>query len=400
MKFSISCFVWSAIVLMTLVNCKVSDDVTSANLSEKRTLDATLGIEQVPSSFGSKYHRSFNGYTKVVTPGGGAIHILAQHRITNEQMIRCRSILEHYLTNLPGSVYGTDKSAIANQMAKNKAALLLLNGRDDGSNPVSVNGQPLFEEEIQVEGHPWYTNQNYEHRDAAYEEILHLVHDTGIGVDGSNSLPGAAPQFQTAIRAVQQNALDNKLWGIGADDWIKELSGENSLSQEYLAALIDSYYGLWGAWKESDTHGMWGIYVGKDRADIGKDDPQGEALMNNKFFHSYLTYNARIDSSFNGNFSLKFNPSLPYTHHSRYLKDITLLGNKDNSVTVNELDNYITGNSGKNTVIFSGLSAEYSIKTTDGTTTVTDSVDGRDGENTLLGIEKIEFTDQTLTIKE
>ena len=29
-------------------------------------------------------------------------------------------------------------------------------------------------------------------------------------------------------------------------DWIDELRDEGSLTQEYLASVIDSYYGLWG----------------------------------------------------------------------------------------------------------------------------------------------------------
>ena len=36
--------------------------------------------------------------------------------------------------------------------------------------------------------------------------------------------------------------------GIGPENasWVAELTQENSLSQEYLAAVIDAYYGLWG----------------------------------------------------------------------------------------------------------------------------------------------------------
>ncbi len=57
-------------------------------------------------------------------------------------------------------------------------------GSDDGTNRAAeLDGQPLYQSEIQVEGHRWYIEQNYDHRDATFEEILHLVHDTGIGVD-------------------------------------------------------------------------------------------------------------------------------------------------------------------------------------------------------------------------
>ena len=357
-----------------------------------------LGIENIiPSNLGKEYSANFNRYTKVVTPNGGKIHIVAQSNLTDEQIVRTRSTLAHFLKNYPGSEYGDNKSELANKMAENGAILTLLNGQDDGNNPVEVNGQALFENEIQVEGHPWYINQDYNnHRDATYEEILHLVHDYGIGIDGHNSFPGAMPKYQSEIRQAQKNALSTNLWGIGADRWINELTNENSLTQEYLAALIDSYYGLWGGWTDSSTHGMWGIYVAKTRNEIFLEDFVGGEIMNNKFFHPYLTYNARIDSSFNGVFSLKFDSLKPYTNHSQYLKDITLLGNNDTSVYINQLDNNITGNKGTNTVIFNGNSSEYIIDITDIEISVNDKVSDRDGINILKEIEKIKFTDQTI----
>ncbi len=359
-----------------------------------------LGIENIiPTNLGKDYSANFNRYTKVVTPNGGKIHIVAQSNLTDEQIVRARSTLEHFLKNYPGSEYGDNKSELANKMAENGAILTLLNGQDDGNNPVEVNGQALFENEIQVEGHPWYINQDYNnHRDATYEEILHLVHDYGIGIDGHNSFPGAMPKYQSEIRQAQKNALSTNLWGIGADRWINELTGENSLTQEYLAALIDSYYGLWGGWTDSNTHGMWGIYVAKTRNEILTEDPIGSEIMNNKFFHPYLTYNARIDSSFNGVFSLKFDSLKPYTNHSQYLKDITLLGNNNSSVTINELNNKINGNKGNNTVIFTGDSSEYLIDTFDNITSVTDKVSNRDGINILQSIEKLKFANQTIEL--
>ena len=359
-----------------------------------------LGIENIiPSSLGKEYSKNFNRYTKVVTPNGGEIHIVAQSNLTDEQIVRARSTLEHFLQNYPGSKYGNDKSGLANKMAENGAILTLLNGQDDGNNPVKVNGQALFENEIQVEGHPWYINQDYNnHRDATYEEILHLVHDYGIGIDGHNSFPGAMPEYQSEIREAQINALSTNLWGIGADKWINELIDENSLTQEYLAALIDSYYGLWGAWTDNTTHGMWGIYVAKTRNEILTEDPIGGEIMNNKFFHPYLTYNARIDPNFNGNFSLKFDPSKPYTNHSQYLRDITLLGKNDISVTINQLDNKINGNKGNNTVIFTGDSSEYIIDTSKNITSVEDRVSNRDGINILQSIEKLKFANQTIEL--
>ncbi len=113
----------------------------------------------------------------------------------------------------------------------------------------------------------------------------------------------------------------------------------------------------------------------------------------------HLTYNVRIDAGLNGNFSLKFDAAKPYTYHSRYLKDVTLLGSNNNTVIVNELDNNITGNAGVNTVIFSGSSNDYVIMTTnDNVTTVKDGVPNRDGLNTVSKVEKLQFTDKTIEL--
>ena len=386
------------IILLSIIFSSCSNDSSIDQPMGKANPE--LRIENIiPNSLGKEYSNNFNRYTNVVTPNGGKIHIVAQSNLTDEQIVRARSTLEHFLENYPGSKYGSDKSELANKMSENGAIITLLNGQDDGNNPVEVNGQALFENEIQVEGHPWYINQEYNnHRDATYEEILHLVHDYGIGIDGHNSFPGAMPEYQSEIREAQKNALSNNLWGIDAERWINELIDENSLTQEYLAALIDSYYGLWGAWTDSNTHGMWGIYVAKTRDEILKEDSIGAEIMNNKFFHPHLTYNARIDSSFNGNFSLRFDSSKPYTNHSQYLKDITLLGSNDISVSINQLDNNVTGNQGINTVIFSGNSSEYIINISDNKASVIDKISDRDGINILQNIEKLEFKDQTIEL--
>ncbi|PAJ72444.1 hypothetical protein CJF42_21185 [Pseudoalteromonas sp. NBT06-2] len=358
-----------------------------------------LGISDIPDKLIKIYTTAlkFDRYTKIDTPNGGSIHIIAQTEIMDNQIVRARGILQHYLTNLPGSLYGKDKSEVANKMADNGAILLLLNGVDDGTNAgAELGGQPLYYGEMQVEGHRWYINQNYEHRDASFEEILHLVHDYGIGVDQNSEFNGALPNFQAEIRAAQVNGLSNKLWAWPQDQarWIAELTAENSLSQEYLASVIDTYYGLWGAF--NSQYGMWGMYIAKTRSDLAVKDPQAATLMDNQFFHSYLTYNARIDGSFEGDFSLKFNTSLSYTHHSQYLKDITLTGSKNSNVIVNSMDNDITGNSGENMIIFSGPSTHYDISNNDGVLIVQDLQDDRDATNTLRNIEKLKFTDSVI----
>ena len=204
------------------------------------------------------------------------------------------------------------------------------------------------------------------------------------------------PDYQNEIRAAQTTAVSEKLWAWSEDSasWLSELTAENSLSQEYLAAVIDSYYGLWGAY--SGQYGMWDNYVAKTRADIVSKDSEGAELMNNKFFHPYLTYNARIDQSFTGDFSLKYDQALPYTHHSQYLKDITLTGNNASNVVVNGFDNDITGNDAENSVKFSGNSSEYQLSRDGDKVIVEDMQDNRDGKNTLANIEILVFSNANM----
>ncbi|MBX2814857.1 MAG: hypothetical protein KTR24_02625 [Saprospiraceae bacterium] len=388
------CFgIWATCLL---VGCSGPPD---AQLSSASKLNPNLGIAEVPGYLGKQFTSRFDRCIKVMAPNGKPIHIVAQSNITDEQMVRCRNILTHFLTDYPGSRFGHDKSAIANRMADNNAILALLDGQDDGKNTTDVPAQYLFENEIQVEGHPWYIRQDYEHRDAAYEEILHLVHDFGIGVDGPNSMPGAASAFQQEIRAAQINGLRQGIW---ADDerameWIKELAEENSLSQEYLASVIDTYYGLWGAWEEGEG-GMWGLYDAKVREELPSKDSMGHALMDEAFFHPYLTYEARIDSSFSGLFSLVLDPSLPYTHHARYLKNIAFIGSHDVDIRVNHLDNNITGNKGSNAAYFSGKQEEYQIQVQGDLVIVVDQVKERDGANRLRFFEYVQFSDELVEL--
>ena len=141
--------------------------------------------------------------------------------------------------------------------------------------------QDLYAEELVVPGSDWYINNEFaDHRDATFEEILHLVQDAGIGVDGHNSQPGALPAYQANIRAATNNAMENdfEIWPIGGDSdsetmaWFDENVTDNNLTQEYLATVVDSYYGLWGPYTDADG-GMWGGYIAKTRADIEAQDP-------------------------------------------------------------------------------------------------------------------------------
>ena len=159
---------------------------------------------------------------------------------------------------MPGSTWGQDKSDVADAMADNAAALVLVNGAHTGRNEPRVPAQPLYDEETPWVGHAWFMENDYDHRDAAFEEIFHLVHDTGIGT----YVPGARPEYQADLDAEARAAMEDGRWPATDDrdtqQWIDELEREGSLAQEYIVSVIDSYYGLWAPWDEDDG-GMRGV---------------------------------------------------------------------------------------------------------------------------------------------
>ena len=358
------------------------------------TAPLEFGLQPLPTD--SRYREEgFTKFTEVIAPNGKSIPIIAQKGIRDIAVARCRNLLKFYLTNVPNSEYGHDKSGVANAMANNHAMLMMPEGRHREGQEPDIHAQPQYESETPVDGSRWYINNNWEHRDAAFEEIFHLVHDTGIGTD----FPGALPQYQKELKSEAMQSLKDGRWGITIDphvkDWIEELRIENSLAQEYIASVIDSYYGLWAAFDENPG-GMWGIYIAKTRKEIKEKDPKGLALLESFLPPMMHGYESLIDPNFQGTFSLTFNEELPYTHKSQYYVDATLTGSKNTNILGNNSNNSLRGNKGNNiidggegndTVIFQGKKEEYEIKDN----VIKDTVSGRDGTDTLLSIEVIKF---------
>ncbi len=381
-----------------IVGCNSTNG--SASLDTSLVLPSVVHgvrIEAVPAEFLAYSNAGYNRYVAVKAPNGKAIHILIMDRLSDFQIVKAVNVLNHYLAPVEGAKYGTveQKRQVANAMANNGAILKLMNYYDEPKYNDELDGQPLFEEEIQVEGGDWYVKQDYEnHRDASYEEILHLVHDYGVGVlNAPNEDATALPKFQQELNAIQQQALNRAY--MPPAEVLQEWQQEISVDQEYFAAVIDSYYGLWGAFGGS---GMWGMYKVKNRGDFATYDADALRLVE-QIFSPTLTYDAYIADTFNGTFKLVFVPQTSYSHHAQYLVKVTLSGSNSSNIELNEFDNVVTGNVGINTVIVHGAKAEYQIKKLDGNTIeLMDTVSQRDGVNILSKVEKIQFTDQTITL--
>ncbi|KDN28015.1 hypothetical protein VFDL14_24280 [Vibrio fortis] len=352
-----------------------------------------ISIEAVPSQFSDYSKAGYNRYVAVKAPNGKSIHILIMDRLSEYQIVKAVNVLNHYLTPVAGTKYGDkdSKRDIANAMANNGAILKLMNYHDEPRYNDDLDGQPLFEEEIQVEGGDWYVRQDYEdHRDASYEEILHLVHDYGIGV--LNAPEGgvtALPEFQREFNTIQKQALNQSY--TPPEDTLKEWQQEVSVDQEYFAAIIDSYYGLWGAYSGK---GMWDLYNVKTRSDFSTEDPNA-LYITEQIFSPTLTYDAYIADTFTGTFKMRYDATVPYTHHAQYLTKLTLTGSKDTNIELNGHDNRLTGNTGINTVIVHGARSEYHIHDLgEGKIQLNDMLTDRDGMNVLINIEKIQFSDE------
>ena len=358
----------------------------------------TFGISKLPETSSALYKTTFCKYLGLSAPNGKEIGFYAQQVITDDQLIRAQRILGFFLEG---------KDAVANRMADSGAHMMLLKGADgDIELSESLQGQPLYEKEMITEGSVGYLSSDLEtYRDASFEEILHLMHDYGIG---TASQPGADMVFSKQVKAAQENAMAQRLWPTSNADastlkWIEELRTEGSLSQEYLASVLDSYYGLWQLY--SEPGGMWGIYSAKSRADVQNQDTLGYAAMQD-FFQPNLTYMARIDAGFKGSFSLQLDNNLSYTYKSQYLTHARLTGSNNSNLLGNAQDNQLAGNSGANvldgaegtdTLLLQGTFAEYSIQKNTNSILIQDSLDNRDGSIEIRNIEIIKFTDQSLT---
>lgn len=356
----------------------------------------------------SKY---YSKYLEYIAPNGKPIRVLAMDQITDDQMLYAYDLLSFYLMDTET----LNKSDIANKMADNKAILILPNGADkDGKTPAAAMmfGQNLNQSEIANIGSKWYIENNYEHRDAAFEEIFHMVHDYGIGTSQNSQ---AGPKISKWISEAMATALPTEKsdwgkkgkWGLNSKKWLEELSNEGSLEQEYIVSVIDSYYGLWEAWSEGNG-GMWGLYVAKTRDEIKEKDPNGLQAVES-ILPRNINKMMRIDSNFEGDFHMSKDESKPYTYKSQYLKNLYLSGSKDTNIFGNNLDNVLMGNSGSNIInggggddIYQlrGPLNEYTIDVLDGEIRVTDSIDGRDGIGILVDIEMIRGVDVDYTLGE
>jgi Ca2+-binding RTX toxin-like protein len=226
---------------------------------------------------------------------------------------------------------------------------------------------------------------------------MHLVHAKGI--------EEALPEYHAAIERAEKRAVEAGIYKYG-----------RTAPHEYIISGFDIYFGLW----DHDPQGNGGSYGDEypyhTRAEMQAGDRPLFDLVE-EFWPEYLTYNAYLDPSFEGTFVMVQDKAVEYTNKSRFLVDVTLTGDKDTSVSGNDQDNLLTGNVGDNgftggagddviagaagsdRAFFAGVASDYRIETKGAITTITDTVDGRDGTDELTGIEVLVFHDKEVELE-
>lgn len=370
---------------------------------------AAQGIVALPASVDARLRAVFDRYTRVLTPSGRPIHILAQSGWRTDQIVRARKVLEHMLAPVPGSRLGADKTAVAEAMADRRATLVLFDdidalerAFDDGLDEIELGCQDLRANECPVEGDADF--MVHDTRDAAFEEILHLVHDYGIRP--------TLPEYDEALHQAHLDASRRGLWQAWPDD-----EPENQRN-EYFAAVYDNMLDLWavtprlyegeiiepGDVPEGSSH--FGAYGANTRARVAELDPVGYALIAD-FLPLWLTYTVELPPEFEGSFSIMRDEALPYTASSQHLlkvaasgsSPVQLIGNDGpNAFSGGAGDDVLRGGEGLDVVILRGPRAEYTLAAEDGGWRLTDSVAGRDGSDRIHDVELLRFNDQELAL--
>lgn len=353
---------------------------------------------------GGEAEKYYTKYIEYLTPNGKSIKILAQDKISDEQLLYAHSIMTLYLKNLT-KVYGEN---IANMIGESGNYLVMPNGQDDGSAGDAIIGQPQYQLETANVGSKWYMENDYEHRDSTFEEVFHFVHDSGIG---NVSNERGSKKLAHMINDGKNNALpkDKKdwgkkgIWGVNAKESLEEwASEEGSLEAEYIICVIDTYYGLWEA---SDTTALFGEYLGKSRESLKTVDPVGLQIVES-FLPKQMNVMMRVDPSFEGTFKMYLDNKEQYTFKSQYLNMLSLTGKNNSGIIANDNDNILLGNSGDNfidgrvgidVVQFTGYSDEYVINSENKTIIVSDQM-SRDGTDTLTNVEILRFKDKDVKV--
>ncbi|MGF1756011.1 hypothetical protein L4C33_20785 [Vibrio makurazakiensis] len=217
-------------------------------------------------------------------------------------------------------------------------------------------------------------------RDAAFEEILHLIQAQGIAPNNSTK----AYQEQVRAEAFRQYT-DKKngsvvAWNPTENSW-KDWEGDDknpeigqSYSHEYLASVFEAYMGMW----QHKTEGLDGYKLtSREKMKNGNNGINDDAGLEfvTGMFHNMIQNTVRIDSNGVADYHRKKGtdarfvmntyqvtpPIEAYTYKSQYYLNAKIIGDKAISLFANNEDNILEGNSQPNTINGLGGNDTYVI---------------------------------------
>ena len=385
------------------VELTVTGDSQTPSLPFIDISGSEYGIVPLPDFVDPLFLAIADRYTHIVAPNGDVIPFLIQDELAVNQILHSRRVLESYLTDVPGSVWGSNKAPIINAIALSNAILFLLNDEDEYENPdlwalmdAGVDGQDLLGIEIFPEGSVPYMNSS--ERDATYEEVLHFVHGFGI----QNALSSMQSAIIGAMNYAIANNIYNPLWDLPEDDY----------DEEYLAMGLECYFGIWAHDPNGDGWCGDHEYAFNTRSEMEVGDPALFGIIDGFLGETWL-YTAHLPQNFSGDFTLSQTTGYDYSNRSQYLTDMTLFGTQSINITANQYRNIIMGNEGANQfygggdndyldarggqdrAVYSGNYEEYVVilpaEWNDSTLVVMDLIPDRDGIDSLFQFEELEF---------
>ena len=394
------------------IHLQVSSDSSLIIIPIVNIDDSETGIVSLPETVDPRISSVFQKYTHLQFSNESLIPILSQSEILDSQILHVKKVLNEYLMDVPSTFWGNNKISLVNALSMSNAFIMILNDEEEYDNPnleilfdYGAKGQDILGTEIFPEGSNFYMNSS--RRDATYEEVLHFVHYYGIR--------NAFPSLQVAIDEAMNIAMSN-----GNYIPLSDLPSED-YDDEYLALITEVYFGIWAHNPEEDGWAGGHEYRFINRAQMMIGDSLGYEIVN-QFLGNYFRYNVELPTSFLGQFSLSYDSTLNYTNRSQYLQNIIINGENNVDIIGNDLNNRVYGNSGENIFIGKGLDDffdggdgidkaeflgdynEYAILEgadwNGQVMSIVDLVSDRDGIDTLVQVEKMDFNGVLYTVGE
>lgn len=111
-------------------NVKLTETYTKI-IQYINTSTSPNGIVAMPLGIHPAYSAIFEKYTKIVSSNNKPIHFLIQEEINDLDTVYLRDVLEKMLANKEGSLYGSNKSDILNEMSNKELIIGVFNNEDE-----------------------------------------------------------------------------------------------------------------------------------------------------------------------------------------------------------------------------------------------------------------------------